>query len=161
MLRNKTVHLSPHLMQKVTYQPKGKEIKREWHLISARGKILGRFSTEVARFLMGKQKRTYSPHLDSGDYVVVTDAKEVKLTGRKEEQKEYRRYTGYPGGLRIKSIRQLRAQKPERIIEHAVRGMLPKNRLQADRMTRLKVFAGSEHPYEEKFKSQNSNAKNK
>ena len=135
---------------KVTYQPKGREIKREWHIVSAKGKVLGRFATEVAKLLMGKQKRTYSPHLDSGDYVVVTDSAEVKLTGRKEEQKEYRRYTGYPGGLRIKSIKQLREQKPERIVEHAVRGMLPKNRLQADRMTRLKVFAGSEHPYAEK-----------
>lgn len=140
-------------MLKITYQPKAKEIKREWHVISAKGQILGRLATEIARLLMGKHKRTYSPHLDSGDYVVVTDAREVKLTGRKEEQKVYTRYTGYPGGLRKKSIKQLREEKPERIIEHAVRGMLPKNRLQADRMNRLKVFAGSEHPYGDKFKN--------
>ncbi|MBI3290268.1 50S ribosomal protein L13 [Candidatus Microgenomates bacterium] len=152
-------------MLKITYQPKGKEIKREWHLVSAKGKILGRLATDVARLLMGKQKRTYSPHLDSGDYVVVTDSSEVKLTGRKEEQKVYTRYTGYPGGLRSTSIRKMREKKPERIIEHAVRGMLPKNRLQADRMARLKVFAGSDHPYNNKlgrvfdFKSQNSNVK--
>lgn len=138
------------MKQSITYQPKGREIKREWHIFSAKDKILGRLATEIARLLMGKQKRTYSPHLDSGDYVIVTDAREVKLTGRKEEQKEYRRYTGYPSGLRIKSIRQLREEKPERIIEYAVRGMLPKNRLQSDRMARLKVFAGSEHPYNEK-----------
>lgn len=138
-------------MEKVTYQPKGKEIKREWHIFSAKDKILGRLATDVARLLMGKQKRTYSPHLDSGDYVIVTDAKAVKLTGRKEEQKVYTRYTGYPSGLRTKSIRQVREAHPERIIEHAVRGMLPKNRLQSDRMSRLKVFAGSEHPYGEKI----------
>ena len=143
-------------MEKVTYQPKGKEIKREWHIFSAKGKILGRLATDVARLLMGKQKRTYSPHLDSGDYVIVTDAKEVKLTGRKEEQKVYTRYTGYPGGLRAKSIRQVREAHPERIVEHAVHGMLPKNRLQSDRMARLKVFAGSQYPYSDKFKIANS-----
>lgn len=143
-------------MLKTTYQPKAKEIQREWYLISARGKVLGRLATEIARLLMGKHKRTYSPHLDSGDYVVVTDAREIRLTGRKEEQKVYTRYTGYPGGLRKENIRQLLEKKPERIIEHAVHGMLPGNRLRKDRMNRLKVFPGGEHPYGDKFQAPNS-----
>ncbi|MBI4057722.1 50S ribosomal protein L13 [Candidatus Microgenomates bacterium] len=135
-----------------TYQPKAKDIKRSWHVISAKGQILGRISTQIARFLMGKHKRTYSPHLDSGDYVVVTDAKEVVLTGRKEEQKKYKRYSGYPSGLKETLVAKMRETHPERIIEHAVFGMLPDNRLRSKRMTRLKVFAGPEYPYADRIK---------
>lgn len=127
-----------------TYQPKAKEIKREKHLFDAKGKILGRLATEVAKLLMGKHKRTYSPHLDSGDFVVVTNAKEVLVTGKKEKQKTYYRHSGYPGGLRAERLEELRARNPKRIIEYAVWNMLPKNRLRKKRMIRLKVFAGVE-----------------
>lgn len=138
-----------------TYQPKSKEIKREWHLRSARGKVLGRLTTEVARLLIGKHKKTYSPHLDSGDYVVVIDSKEVVLTGKKNEQKVYKRYSGYPSGLHVVPVSRVREKYPERIIEHAVSGMLPDNRLKKLRMNRLKVFAGSEHQYGDKLKIKN------
>lgn len=139
-----------------TYQPKAKEIKRAWHFRSARGQVLGRLATEVVRLLMGKHKKTYSPHLDNGDYVVVVDSKEVILTGKKNEQKAYKRYSGYPSGLHIIPVSRMREKHPERIIEHAVSGMLPDNRLKRLRMNRLKVFAGSEHPYRDRVKEQES-----
>ncbi|MEK7182782.1 MAG: 50S ribosomal protein L13 [Patescibacteria group bacterium] len=139
-----------------TYQPRAKDTKREWHLISARGKVLGRLATGVATFLMGKHKRTYVPHLDAGDYVVVTNAKDVVLTGKKETQKVYRRYSGYPSGLKEISAARVRSTHPERLVEHAVSGMLPDNRLKKVRMARLKVFAGEEHPYEDKFEARST-----
>lgn len=140
-------------MQNLTYQPKASEIKRSWHLIDAKGMILGRIATECARFLIGKHKKTYSSHMDSGDYVVVINAKEVRVTGNKELQKTYYHHSGYPGGLSATTLRELREKSPTKIIEHAIHNMLPKNRLRSDRMTRLKVFAGSEHPYQGKVVS--------
>lgn len=136
-----------------TYQPKAADIKREWHLIDAKDQILGRLATGIATLLIGKHKKTYTPHLDMGDNVVVTNAEKVRLTGRKEEQKTYYRYSGYPGGLRKTPVARMRKEHPARIIELAVKNMLPKNRLQDPRMRRLKVFAGSEHQYAEKFNS--------
>lgn len=127
-----------------TYQPKAKEIKREKHHLDANGEILGRLATKIARLLIGKHKRTYSPHLDSGDFVVVTNAKEVLVTGKKEKQKTYYRHSGYPGGLKAERLEELRARNPKRIVEYAVWNMLPKNRLRKNRMARLKVFAGIE-----------------
>lgn len=141
-------------------QPKIREIKRDWHFISARGMILGRIATQIARFLMGKHKRTYAPNLDIGDWVVVTNARDVVLSGKKSEQKMYKRYSGYPGGLKITPFSRMINEHPERVIEHAVRGMLPNNRLKKNRLVRLKVFAGpaperyragSEHPYQDKI----------
>lgn len=134
-----------------TYQPKAKEITRNWHLFDAKGKILGRLATEIAGILIGKHKKTYAPHLDSGDYAVVVNAKEVAVTGKKEKQKVYYRHSGYPGGLKAERLEELRARNPKRIIEYAVWNMLPKNRLRKNRMARLKVFAGGEHPYGNKF----------
>lgn len=136
-----------------TYQPKASEIKREWHLVDSKDQVLGRLSTGIATLLIGKHKKEYVSHLDMGDNVVVINAKDVRLTGRKEEQKNYYRYSGYPGGLKEIPISRMRKEHPTRIIELAVKNMLPKNRLQKNRMARLKVFAGSEHQYAEKFKS--------
>lgn len=135
-----------------TYQPKAKEIKRQWHLMDAKDKVLGRFSTQVATFLMGKHKPGYSNHMDMGDYVVVVNAKAVKITGKKEKQKVYRSHSGYPGGFKEVKYAKLKAERPEEIIKNAVGGMLPNNRLYAKRMARLKVFSGEEHKYKDKFK---------
>lgn len=135
-----------------TYQPKAKEIKRGWHLIDAKGKILGRVATEIARLLIGKHKATYAPHLDSGDNVVVINAKEVAVTGNKEKNKVYYSHSGYPGGLRAERLEEMRARNPKKIIELAVWNMLPKNRLRNKRITRLNIFAGNQHSYQNKFK---------
>lgn len=136
-----------------TYQPKAKEVKRYWHLINAKEKVLGRLATEVATYLMGKHKAGYSSHMDVGDYVVIVNAKEIKLTGKKREQKVYRSHSGYPGGFKEISIQKLMKERPERVIEHAVDGMLPDNHLKDKRMRRLKVFVGGDHSYEDKFGS--------
>lgn len=134
-----------------TYQPKEKEIKRDWHLVDADGEILGRLSTQIAILLMGKQKPSFSKHMDSGDYVVVINAEKIKLTGKKPQQKVYRSHSGYPGGFKEVSFAKMSKEHPERIIQHAVNGMLPDNRLKKDRMARLKVVIGSKNPFEDKF----------
>lgn len=134
---------------KVTRQ---KDIKRYWHLFDAKRKILGRLATEIAPILRGKQKPNFVSHLDCGDYVVVINAKEIKVTGKKEKQKIYSHYSGYPGGLKKKTLEELRKTKPEEIILHAVSGMLPKNKLRDRLLTRLYIFPGNEHPYQSKFK---------
>lgn len=141
-------------MQKLTKPTKSKEIKRSWHLVDVKGKILGRAATEIAKLVMGKSKSYFNKNLDNGDYVVVLNAKEVKVTGRKELLKVYTRYSGYPGGLRRERLEELRERKPEEIIRHAVSGMLPKNRLRDKMLRRLYVFEGSEHKYVEKFGGQ-------
>ena len=124
-----------------TYSQKPSEINREWHLIDATELPLGRLSTIIAGLLTGKGKPTYTPHMDAGDYVVVINAKQVPVTGDKELQKIYYRHSGFPGGIKDARLEEVREKFPERIIENAVKGMLPKNKLQADRMGRLKVFA--------------------
>ena len=134
-----------------TYQPKEKEIKRNWHLIDADGAILGRVSTQIATLLTGKNKPSYATHMDMGDYVVVVNAEKVKLTGKKDQQKVYRSHSGYPGGFKEVSFAQMKKEHPERIVGHAVAGMLPDNRLKKDRMARLKVVVGGENPYQDKF----------
>jgi large subunit ribosomal protein L13 len=134
-----------------TYQPTHKDIKREWHLIDAKGKVLGRMATEIAKLLMGKHKKNYSNHMDMGDCVVVINAKDVELTGKKEQQKVYRKHSGYPGGFKEIKFSKLKKEQPEKIIEMAVSGMLPKNRLRDKRLRRLKVFAGDKHPYKTNF----------
>lgn len=134
-----------------TYQPKASQIKREKHRLDAKGEILGRFATKIARLLIGKHKRTYSSYLDSGDWVTVVNAKEVQVTGKKEKQKVYYRHSGYPGGLKALRLEEVREKNPGRIIELAVKNMLPKNRLRKNRMARLKVFSGGERPYGNKF----------
>ena len=138
-------------MIKKTYQPKEKDIERAWHLMDAKDKVLGRFASEVAKLLVGKHKVKYAPHLDMGDCVVVINASGIKLTGKKEKQKLYQSHSGFPGGFKEVAYLKMKEDHPERIIEMAVAGMLPKNRLQDKRMRRLKVFAGSEHKYQGKF----------
>lgn len=135
-----------------TYQPKAKDVKREWHLVDAKGKILGRMASDIVKYLMGKHKVIYAPHMDMGDYVVVINANEVAVSGKKEKQKVYYRHSGYPGGFKEIKYSKLKKEQPEKIIELAVRRMLPKNRLRDKRMVRLKVFAGEKNPYGDKFK---------
>ncbi len=134
-----------------TYQPKEKEVKRNWQLIDAKGKVLGRLATEIAMKLMGKTKVDYSPHMDNGDNVVVINARDIKLTGRKEEQKKYYSHSGYPGGFRIISYAQMKDTHPERILELAVKRMLPENRLRDKRMARFHVFLNEKNDYGSKF----------
>ena len=128
-----------------------KEIKRGWHLVDAEGEILGRLASRIAQILMGKGKPNYAPYLDMGDYVVVVNAKKVRVTGKKEKEKTYQRYSGYPGGLRERSLEQMRHLMPDQVIRHAVKGMLPKGKLGRRMITKLHVYPSSEHPYEDKF----------
>lgn len=130
---------------------KASEIKREWHLIDVDGKTLGRISTEIAGLLMGKSKPYFVRNLDCGDYVVVLNSKKIKVTGSKESNKLYRRHSGYPGGFKEETLAELRARRPNDIIIHAVKGMLPQNRLRDEMLNRLKVFEGAEHTYSDKF----------
>lgn len=128
------------------------EIKRNWHLVDAKGQVLGRFATRIVPLLIGKNKPYFVAHLDCGDHVVVINAKEVVVTGRKEKQKKYTSYSGYPNGLTITSFSQAKEKHPERIIEKAVANMLPKNKLQDLWLGKLHVFAGGDHAYTDKFK---------
>ena len=128
-----------------TYIPKPNEIERKYLLIDAQDQILGRLATRVATLLMGKDEPFYTPHMECGDFVVVINAKNVRVTGRKAKQKTYEYYTGYAGGRRVQTFEQLQAEKPTVIITEAVRKMLPKNRLRAKMMKRLHVYPGSEH----------------
>lgn len=140
-------------LTKTTKALKSRQITRDWHWLDAQGKILGRLATKIASFLIGKHKPNYVPYLDVGDYVVVINAKKVVVSGKKEEQKLYTRYSGYPGGLKKMTFRQLKEKKPEEIIRQAVSGMLPKNKLRKKRLARLFVFANEKHPYGDKFKN--------
>lgn len=135
-----------------TYQPKKKDVKRGWHLIDVKGEVLGRMATRIVKLLIGKQKVNYSNHMDMGDYVIVINASKVKLTGRKTKQKVYRKHSGYPGGFKEIKYSKMATEQPERVIELAVKRMLPDNRLRRDRMTRLRVFAGENHPFKDKLK---------
>ncbi|HYA28767.1 MAG TPA: 50S ribosomal protein L13 [Acidobacteriota bacterium] len=122
--------------------------QRQWYVIDARGKILGRMATEIAKVLRGKHKPVFTPNQDAGDFVIVVNAREIKLTGAKLEQKVYYRHTEYPGGIRERTAAQMLEQKPEDLVRLAVKGMLPKNRLSRKLVTKLKVYAGPEHPHE-------------
>lgn len=130
-----------------TFSQKPVEVSRRWILIDAKDLPLGRLSTEISKYLIGKYKPTYTPHIDGGDYVVVINAAEVPVTGNKEEKKIYYRHSGFPGGIKDATLKEVREKFPERIIENAVKGMLPKNKLSAERMKRLKVFPGAEHAH--------------
>ncbi len=131
-----------------TYSPKAGEIQRQWFVVDANGLHLGRLATNVARVLRGKNKAIFTPHMDTGDFVIVINAEKVVLTGRKEEQKIYYNHTGRPGSLRSESAARLRKRRPIKLVEQAVRGMLPKNRLGRQLFTKLKVYAGDEHPHQ-------------
>lgn len=137
---------------KKTYQPKKSEVKRTWHLIDAKGEVLGRLSTKVAALLMGKGKVEYSTHMDMGDNVVILNGEKITVSGKKASQKLYRGHSGYPGGYKEVTYERMSQKAPGRIIEHAVSGMLPDNRLKKFRMARLKVVIGEANPYEKNFK---------
>ena len=130
-----------------TYSPKPKEISRAWYVVDGDGVVLGRLASEVARILRGKHKPTYAPHLDTGDHVIVVNARKVRLTGAKRETKVYYRHSGYPGGLREIPYDRLLATRPQLAVEKAVRGMLPHNRLGRQMARKLKVYAGPDHPH--------------
>jgi large subunit ribosomal protein L13 len=130
-----------------TFSPRPGDIVREWHVVDATGVPLGRLASTVATLLRGKHRPTFAPHVDGGDYVVVVNAEKVAVTGNKETAKMYYRHSGYPGGLRGHSLAEMRQRFPERIIQSAVRGMLPKNRLGRQIFGKLKVYAGPEHPH--------------
>ncbi len=130
-----------------TYSTRASDIKREWHVIDASGQILGRLSAEAASLLMGKHKPLFCHYLDIGDYVVVINADKVRVTGDKAKQKLYYRHSGYLGSLKATSLEKMMQTHPTRVIEHAVKGMLPHNRLSARMITRLKVYVGEAHPY--------------
>jgi len=130
-----------------TYTPKPGEVERQWYVIDASDVVLGRLATQVATLLRGKHKPVFAPHIDTGDFVVVVNAGKVALTGSKADQKREYRHSGYPGGLRATSYTELLAKNPRRAVEKAVKGMLPHNRLSRQQITKLKVYAGPEHPH--------------
>ena len=131
-----------------SYMAKTDEVERKWHIIDAEDKVLGRLATEVATILSGKNKAIYTPHVDTGDYVIIINAGKIKLTGKKLSQKNYTYHTGYPGGLKRVPYKQLMEEKPEKIIELAVKGMLPKSKLGRAMIKKMKVYGGAEHEHE-------------
>ena len=135
-------------MQRRTYSAKPGEIHQGWHLVDAEGVVLGRMASRVARILQGKHRPVYTPHIDTGEFVVVVNAEKVRLTGRKMEQKVYHQYTGWAGGLRETAVADMMAKKPEEVIRLAVKRMLPKSSLGRRMLKKLKIYAGPEHPHE-------------
>jgi large subunit ribosomal protein L13 len=135
------------MMSIKTYSPKPNELTHDWYIVDAEGQTLGRFAAELTTRLMGKHKPQYSPHLDCGDNIVVINADKIAVTGNKLANKKYYRHSGYPGGIKETNLAELMERKPTAALERAVKGMLPKNRLQDDRLARLKLYAGSEHPH--------------
>ena len=131
-----------------TYSAKPGEITREWYLVDAEGKTLGRLATQIADTLRGKRKPQFTPHVDTGDFVIVVNAREIAVTGNKREAKMYHRHSGYPGGLRSRTLREQLERRPTEVLRVAVKGMLPKNRLARQQITKLKIYAGPEHPHE-------------
>jgi large subunit ribosomal protein L13 len=130
-----------------SYMARPHEVERKWYVVDAQGQTLGRLATEIAMILRGKRKAVYTPHVDVGDFVVVVNAEKATVSGRKAEQKLYRRHTGYPGGLRELNFEEMRDKKPEEIIRKAVKGMLPRTRLARQQLKKLKVYAGPQHPH--------------
>lgn len=131
-----------------TFVPKKKDIEQKWYLVDASDQVLGRLASRIASVLRGKHKPIYTPHMDVGDFVVVVNAAQVKVTGKKTDQKRYYRYTGYPGGLRVEEYRKLMRERPERVLRHAVWGMLPHNSLGRKLLKKLKIYPGAEHPHQ-------------
>lgn len=131
-----------------TYQARKEELEHRWYLVNAEGKILGRLASELAKILRGKHKPTYTPHLDTGDFIVVVNAEKVSLTGKKMKDKKYYHHTGYPGGIKEISAEKLMAKKPAEMIRMAVKGMLPKNSLGRQMLRKLKIYTGPNHPHE-------------
>ena len=131
-----------------TYSAKPREIEQAWYVIDAEGRTLGRLATQIADLLRGKGKPQYTPHIDTGDFVVVVNAEKVHVTGKKMEQKIYYRHSGYPGGLRSRTLAEQLSRRPEEVLRKAVKGMLPKNKLAARQIVKLKIYAGPVHPHE-------------
>ena len=131
-----------------TYSAKPREIEQSWYLVDAEGETLGRLATEIADVLRGKRKPAYTPHVDTGDFVVVVNAEKIRVTGNKLEQKIYYRHSGYPGGLRQRTLAEQLKRRPEEVIRKAVKGMLPRNRLSRAQLGKLKIYAGPEHPHQ-------------
>jgi len=142
-----------------TKTTKAKDIRREWHFLDAKGEILGRLAVKIASLLMGKNKPYFVDYLDCGDYVVIINAKKIKVSGDKFKNKLYRRHSGYPGGFRELTFEQLMQRDPRKIIQQAVKGMLPKNKLRDKRMSRLKIFVDEKHIYEDKLKNKEEKEK--
>ena len=130
-----------------SYIAKPKEVEHKWYVIDANGKTLGKLASETASILRGKKKPTYTPHVDCGEYVIVINAEKVHVTGKKESKKIYKSYSGFPGGLKEITLGEMRAKKPEEIIRHAVKGMMPKGKLGRQMYKKLKVYAGPDHPH--------------
>ncbi len=133
---------------KKTYSAKPSEIERKWYVVDAEGQVLGRLASQVATLLRGKHKPTFTPHLDTGDFVIVINAEKVRVTGKKSQDKLYRRHSGYPGGLKTENLERVKARHPQRVVERAVRGMLPKGTLGRAQLRKLKVVCGPEHPHQ-------------
>jgi large subunit ribosomal protein L13 len=131
-----------------TYSAKPGEVTREWYLVDAEGKTLGRLATQIADTLRGKRKPQFTPHVDTGDFVIVVNADKIQVTGNKLDQKRYYRHSGYPGGIRSRTLREQLERRPTEVLRVAVKGMLPKNRLARQQITKLKIYAGPEHPHE-------------
>lgn len=136
------------MVRQPTFQAKNEDLDKKWYVVDANGKTLGRLASQVAAILRGKHKPTFTPHVDTGDFVIVVNAEQVRLTGNKLQQKIYYRHSGYPGGLRERTAEQLLATRPERVIEQAVWGMLPHTRLGRRQIRKLKVYKGAAHPHE-------------
>ncbi len=134
-------------MERRTYSAKSSDVHHKWFVVDAEGKTLGRLASAIAATLRGKHKPTYTPHVDTGDFVIVLNAGKIKVTGDKERQKTYYRHSGYPGGLRATTLKEMRVRHPDRIIENAVRGMLPRNALGKAQLRKLKIYVGAEHPH--------------
>ena len=134
-------------MQK-TWNAKPGEVTRDWYLVDAEGKTLGRLATRIADTLRGKDKPQYTPHIDTGDFVVVVNAEKIDVTGKKLDEKIYRRHSGYPGGLKERPLREELARRPTEVLRKAVKGMMPRNRIARAQLTKLKIYAGPEHPHE-------------
>jgi len=130
-----------------TYSARKGEVERNWWVVDASDKTLGRLAARIAKVLQGKDKPVYTPHIDTGDFVVVINAEKVRVTGKKSTQKSYHRHSGYPGGARSHTLREMLQKHPDRVIRQAVKGMLPKNRLARQQLRKLKVYAGAEHPH--------------
>lgn len=138
-----------------THSTKAKDITREWHLYDLKSRILGRAATEIAKLLIGKHKVTYTPHIDEGDFVVAINSDRIEVTGKKLENKKYQRHSGYPGGFKEETLKEKMKRDSTKVIEHAVKGMLPKNKLQTPRLRRLKIYPGIQHPHTNHFGKKN------
>ena len=131
-----------------TYSAKASEIERQWYVVDAEGQTLGRLATRIADILRGKRKAEFTPHVDTGDFVIVVNAEKISVTGNKRHEKRYYRHSGYPGGLRSRTLNDMLERQPEEVIRKAVKGMLPRNRLGRAQLTKLKVYAGPDHPHQ-------------